>query len=92
MVALASTLIVAPRVLLLDEPCLGLASPLAVKSLATIRDLAEKSAVAVLVVEQRVRDVLEVAHRVYVLRNGRVSFSGAADSLHDEGRLREVYL
>jgi branched-chain amino acid transport system ATP-binding protein len=47
---------------------------------------------AVLIVEQKVREVLKVADRVYVLRNGRVSFSGPAADLHDDAKLREVYL
>ena len=47
---------------------------------------------AVQVVEQKVREVLKIADRVYVLRNGRVSFSGPATDLHDDAKLREVYL
>ena len=46
----------------------------------------------VLIVEQKVREVLKIAQRVYVLRNGRVSFSGPAEALKDEGKLKEVYL
>ncbi len=47
---------------------------------------------AVPIVERKVREVLKIADRVYVLRNGRVSFSGAAAELHDDAKLREVYL
>ena len=47
---------------------------------------------AVLIVEQKVREVLKVADRVYVLRNGRVSFTGPATDLHDDAKLREAYL
>ena len=43
-------------------------------------------------IEQKVREVLKIAQRVYVLRNGRVSFSGPAEALKDEAKLREVYL
>ena len=50
------------------------------------------SGMAVLIVEQKVREVLKIADRVYVLRNGRVSFTGPAADLHDDGKLREVYL
>jgi branched-chain amino acid transport system ATP-binding protein len=46
----------------------------------------------VLIVEQKVREVLKIAHRVYVLRNGEVSFTGPSASLSDDTRLREVYL
>jgi branched-chain amino acid transport system ATP-binding protein len=48
--------------------------------------------VTVLIVEQKVREVLKIAQRVYVLRNGQVSFSGSTDELLDDVRLREVYL
>ena len=46
----------------------------------------------VVIVEQKVREVLKIARRVYVLRMGRVSFSGPADALKDDAKLREVYL
>ena len=45
-----------------------------------------------LIVEQKVREVLKIARRVYVLRNGQVSYSGLAESLKDEAKLRKVYL
>ena len=45
-----------------------------------------------LIVEQKVREVLKIAHRVYVLRNGRVSFTGPAEELKNDARLKEVYL
>ena len=47
---------------------------------------------AILIVEQKVREVLKIADRVYVLRNGRVSFTGLAADLHDDAKLRQVYL
>ena len=46
----------------------------------------------VVIVEQKVREVLKIANRVYVLRTGQISFTGAADALNDEAKLREVYL
>lgn len=45
-----------------------------------------------MIVEQKVREVLKIAQRVYVLRNGTVSFAGAAAELQDDKKLREVYL
>jgi ABC-type branched-subunit amino acid transport system ATPase component len=45
-----------------------------------------------LIVEQKVREVLKIAERVYALRNGLVSFSGPTASLNDDAKLREVYL
>jgi len=84
MLALANALVISPRLLLMDEPSLGLA-PLAVAE-------ALDSGVTVLIVEQKVREALRIAGRVYVLRNGRVSFSGPAGALADDAKLREVYL
>jgi branched-chain amino acid transport system ATP-binding protein len=92
MLALANALIVSPRLLLLDEPSLGLAPPLVSEALAHIHELSRSSGMAVLIVEQKVREVLKIADRVYVLRNGRVSFTGRATELHDDTKLREVYL
>ncbi len=91
MLALASALILSPRLLLLDEPSLGLAPPLVSQALARVHQISKESGASVLIVEQKVREVLKIAHRVCVLRNGRVSFFGTTDSLNDE-RLRQVYL
>jgi ABC-type branched-subunit amino acid transport system ATPase component len=93
MLALARALILKPQLLLLDEPSLGLAPPLVKKTFGLIRDLAVERAMGVLVVEQKVREVLRVAHRVYVLRGGQVVFHGAARELSEnDEKLRAVYL
>jgi branched-chain amino acid transport system ATP-binding protein len=92
MLALANALVLSPRLLLLDEPSLGLAPPLVAEALGRIRQISTASGVAALIVEQKVREVLKIANRVYVLRNGVVSFSGPAASLNDDTKLREVYL
>lgn len=92
MLALANALILAPRLLLLDEPSLGLAPGLITETLGRIQQISKNSGVAVLIVEQKVREVLKIAQRVHVLRNGLVSFSGTTDSLSDDAKLREVYL
>ncbi len=91
MLALASALILSPRLLLLDEPSLGLAPPLVSQALACVRQISEESGASVLIVEQKVREVLKIAHRVCMLRNGQVSFFGLKDSLNDE-KLRQLYL
>lgn len=92
MLALANALVLSPRLLLLDEPSLGLAPPLVTEALERIQQISRDSEVAVMIVEQKVREALKIAQRVFVLRNGLVSFSGPADSLSDDKKLREVYL
>jgi branched-chain amino acid transport system ATP-binding protein len=91
MLALANALVVSPRLLLADEPSLGLAPQLVSEALRHIQDLNRNDKVTILIVEQKVREVLKIAHRVYVLRNGRISFDGPASTL-DDAKLREVYL
>ena len=92
MLALANALILSPRLLLLDKPSLGLAPPLVKAALQRIQGISEDSGTAVLIVEQKVREVLKIARRVYVLKNGQVSYSGDAESLKDTAKLRGVYL
>lgn len=92
MLALANALILSPKVLLLDEPSLGLAPLLVSEALNRIHQISRESGITVLIVEQKVREVLKITARVYVLRNGRISFTGMADELKDDTKLREVYL
>jgi len=92
MLALANALILSPKLLLLDEPSLGLSPALVCKAFARIRQINQDDGVTVVIVEQKVREVLKLARRVYALRNGCVSFAGLAEELKDEARLREVYL
>jgi branched-chain amino acid transport system ATP-binding protein len=66
-----------------------LAPPLVSEVVGRIRQISRESGMAVLIVEQKVREVLKIAQRVYVLRNGRVSFSGPAEALKDEAKLKE---
>ncbi len=92
MLALANALITKPRLMLLDEPSLGLAPPLVTEALGRIKQISQEEGVACLIVEQKVREVLRIAHRVYVLRNGQISFTGPAADLQNDTKLREVYL
>ncbi len=92
MLALANALTLSPRMLYLDEPSLGLAPSVVVETLERIQQISEKANTTVLIVEQKVRAVLNICNRVYVLRNGGVSFSGPAVALKDDVKLREVYL
>jgi len=92
MLALASSLMVDPRLLLLDEPSLGLSPRMVSEALGRIAALVRDCGASVLIVEQKVREVLSIAHRVCVLRSGRVSFNSNANELLDMAKLKEVYL
>lgn len=91
MLALANALVVSPRLLLMDEPSLGLAPQLVAVALQHIQELNRERGVTTLVVEQKLREVFKIAHRVYVLRNGQVTYHGTTEALDDK-TLREVYL
>jgi branched-chain amino acid transport system ATP-binding protein len=92
MLSLANALVLSPKMLLLDEPSLGLAPPLASEALKRIRQINQDFGVTVLIVEQKVREVLKIADGAVVLRMGRVSFSGSARDLEDDTELRNVFL
>lgn len=92
MLALANALILSPHLLFLDEPSLGLAPPFVSVALGRIKAISRDQNVTVLIVEQKVREVLKIAHRVYVLRSSKISYHGQAEELNDDSKLREVYL
>jgi ABC-type multidrug transport system ATPase subunit len=91
MVAVARALMSAPRLLLLDEPSLGLAPRMVDEMLSLARRIADDG-VTVLMVEQNVRKALAVADRGYVLERGRVVASGPAAQLARSSVVREGYL
>jgi branched-chain amino acid transport system ATP-binding protein len=91
MLAIARALMSRPRLLLLDEPSLGLA-PLIVRDIfAIIRDL-RSTGMTILLVEQNATLALQQADRGYVLEAGRVTISGPAAKLLTDGRVRQAYL
>jgi branched-chain amino acid transport system ATP-binding protein len=92
MLALARALMARPRLLMLDEPSLGLA-PLVVREIfGIVRELNEGDGLAVLVVEQDARIALEAAQRGYVLEVGEVKVSGSSGELRDNESVRKSYL
>ncbi len=91
MVAIGRALMGNPRLLLLDEPSLGLA-PIAVDRIFdTILDL-KRGGLTVLLVEQNARAALAIADRAYVLETGRITLSGTAADIQIDQRVREAYL
>jgi branched-chain amino acid transport system ATP-binding protein len=91
MLAIARALMSSPRLLLLDEPSLGLA-PLIVRDIfAVIRQL-HAQGVTILLVEQNARLALQYADRGYVLEAGQVTIAGPAADLMNDDRVRQAYL
>ncbi len=91
MLAIGRGLMGEPRLLILDEPSLGL-SPLLVEELfGLVADL-HRQGLAILLVEQNVAQSLEIAQRAYVLENGAIQFSGSSAELLATDRLRQAYL
>jgi branched-chain amino acid transport system ATP-binding protein len=91
MLAIGRGLMAEPRLLILDEPSLGLSPRLVEEMFALIAGLRAQG-LAILLVEQNVVQSLEIADRGYVLEHGRVTLSGAAADLRDDTRLRQAYL
>ena len=92
MLAVARALMSGPRLLLLDEPSLGLA-PLVVREIFRIvRTINREEGVSVLLVEQNAAMALDLADQAYLLETGRVVMSGGADELKKDDAIRRSYL
>ena len=93
MLALANSLVLSPKMLLLDEPSLGLAPGMIKEALARIQQLNRDNGTTFLIVEQKVREVLAIAHTVYALKLGQVVYEGPASALaNDKEKLKEIFL
>jgi branched-chain amino acid transport system ATP-binding protein len=91
MLAIGRCLMSAPRLIMFDEPSLGLAPNIARDVLAAIRDL-NCEGLTCLLVEQNVALSLKLASRAYVLENGRITLSGSGVALLSDDRVRSAYL
>ncbi|MBC7226798.1 MAG: ABC transporter ATP-binding protein [Thermoflexales bacterium] len=91
MLAVARALMAKPRLLLMDEPSMGLA-PILVEEIFNIIQRINQEGVTILLVEQNAHMALSVAHRGYVLETGVIHMEGTAAELRDNPRVREAYL
>ena len=91
MLATGRALMTNPRIVLMDEPSMGL-SPLLVKEIFSIIQELHESGITILLVEQNAKMALAVADRAYVLETGCISMSGKASALAEDDRVRKAYL
>jgi branched-chain amino acid transport system ATP-binding protein len=91
MLAMARALMSHPKLLLLDEPSMGLAPIMVEKIFEVVRTVSQQG-VTILLVEQNAKLALEAAHRGYVMDSGLITISGNAKDLLDDPRVREAYL
>lgn len=91
MLATGRALMTNPKVLLMDEPSMGL-SPLLVSEIFSIIQELHKDGITILLVEQNAKMALAVADRAYVLENGRISMEGCAADLAKDERVKKAYL
>lgn len=93
MVSLARALVPKPKLLMLDEPSLGLSPKLMGVVFDKIIEINRDNGVTILIVEQKVRKVLEICGRVYSIKLGKIAFEGPSEELKgDKGKLKELFL
>ena len=91
MVAMGRALMARPRLLLLDEPSMGLA-PILVKTIFKIIEEINKTGTTILLVEQNANMALSIADRAYVIETGKIVASGTAEELNQSDQIRNAYL
>ncbi|MDB5784696.1 ABC transporter ATP-binding protein [Caballeronia mineralivorans] len=91
MLAIARALMLRPRIIVLDEPSMGLAPKLVRAIFGMIAHICNEGT-SILLVEQNARQALRIAHRAYVLESGRIALAGSARDLAQDSRVRAAYL
>lgn len=91
MVSIGRALLSQPRILILDEPSIGLAPKLFQDLLGPIRKLQQETGMSILIVEQNVREALKISDRVEVMKSGRMIWKGLPEDLSDNKVLMELY-
>ena len=91
MLAIGRALMARPKIMMMDEPSLGLA-PIIVEEIFDIIRLLNKEGVSILLVEQNARMALKVAHRVYLLERGKVTFNGNPQEMQQDEVIQRAYL
>ena len=92
MLAFGMALMLRPRLLMIDEPSIGLAPMLVAQIFDAIMRIRDEFGTAVLIVEQQAQQILRIADQVFVIRAGRLISQGPADSYRGKDALRQVYL
>jgi branched-chain amino acid transport system ATP-binding protein len=91
MLAVGRGLMAKPRILMLDEPSLGLA-PIIVEAIFRVLREINRQGITILLVEQNVKESLDISNRGYVLENGRIVLEGAGKELLEHSHLKKAYL
>jgi branched-chain amino acid transport system ATP-binding protein len=92
MLSMAKALLANPRLLVLDEPTLGLSPMLVQENFGALRELNREFGIAILVIEQNARVALDIASYGYVMESGRVVYDGPAEQLRENREIQEFYL
>lgn len=90
--ALARAMMLRPSLLLLDEPSLGLSPGLVTHALNTIAEVNVKTKTAIVIVEQKVLEVMRIARKIFALRMGEIVFSGTSEELKRGDTMKQVFL